>query len=900
MDVSLPQEPTDAGRPPRHAYLGPEIDDPRIFLDGALKWVGLALLLTSAAPVTTTLGVGQYLWDLLPDERVRLWPAMLAFPLAGLALFALSRLRLTKAAKGAWALAALGAAAFFAPMSKEVTEGLYNGLPSHYWRNAPLYLLAFMLLAAAARIAYRQGGEADANEARWGLRLLIAGSALLAVFYVWPQRGEVPVVELARSFFADLSGLPGRLKLGLWSNRILSMLPVLALVFCAVILARRRFFGVVKMAAPGPLYAFFIACVPVLCLMAGVRVAMSGAGVGFLLALRNAAILGGVIIVGAAAVHALLAQLFFDGPHERDEASELWRDRLLRALVGAPGDTLVAAPALPPELAAVTTTVEGAARFAAAHPLLRALTRRRARALAQERQLYGDPSEPLVDYVRRRLSGQGPSRTEHRHDEPTHAPGHLVLPRWAVGRQSTIATAIIVVIMIVLRVFLAVPGKAAEPWTPGAETPEGLALFRDALPRYIIALSWARPRKGASPEEKLQGRKRLERARGELTLAAKPFPAMAAPIAAFIDVAESFGYRPKKTTRALSAIDSAARAMGLPFSVEAVVWTQRTGGRRDASKPWRKSAVELKPFVGIKVFRVKRVRTFEAGGAPVAAAWLERLDKLNLGEDHLGRSRPDLSYALVLVDEAKRHAERLLAGKRAPLDLGLLRLGDSVDALEKAALDALGPREGAQGALAVEKLTEATILATERHELEHESDSGQNVPSALFRVMPMFSDRSVRNTAREVRAYLAEMASWAPRAEAPNVAWLTLARLLRMAAGMGASGTAEAFAGRLVAIEMARAAGMPAQLDLDHGAFAKLCVALAEKLTRKEAAIEVLAQGAYAALFGQPPPAFKLVEDRQAPVLVVPSTSTPAARLGGATPANTTLAPAAPARPDGG
>src|SRR5258705_32680 len=128
--------------PERPTYLGPALDDPRLFLDGALKWVGLFLLLSAASPLTFVLGVPRFLWELLPDDVARAWPSLVAFPLLGASFLFLRTRRYGKGTKAVVALALLLAAGVVAPLSRDVTEGLFNGLPFHFWRNSPLYLAA--------------------------------------------------------------------------------------------------------------------------------------------------------------------------------------------------------------------------------------------------------------------------------------------------------------------------------------------------------------------------------------------------------------------------------------------------------------------------------------------------------------------------------------------------------------------------------------------------------------------------------------------------------------------------------------------------------------------------------------------------------------------------------------
>jgi hypothetical protein len=359
---------------------------------------------------------------------------------------------------------------------------------------------------------------------------------------------------------------------------------------------------------------------------------------------------------------------------------------------------------------------------------------------------------------------------------------------------------------------------------------------------------------------------RLQEARRALLEAAAPFPDLAESLGGFADLAESGGYRPKSMVRWIRAIDASLHAAALPYVVEPVVWTQREGGEPDPRRPWRESAVSLSPRVALKVFRVERLRRFDRDGAPFTAAWVERLDRLNLGEAHLGRSVRQSPYALVLADEAREYAQRSLQPVlEDPPRLGegwrgvSEELGAEILALLSSSLAGLLPPSATReegGAV----LSRLVAESTERHELEHEADRGDSVPSALYRRMSFYQDAAVRRTAGELRAYLAQMAT--PAGPVPSAApGVVLARMLLFACGRGAAATAERFASRLITERMGEALGVALKPRED---LEPLALEIARRAVAEPGLVPEKAARVYEDLFGEAVTRFTLVEERNA------------------------------------
>jgi hypothetical protein len=302
--------------------------------------------------------------------------------------------------------------------------------------------------------------------------------------------------------------------------------------------------------------------------------------------------------------------------------------------------------------------------------------------------------------------------------------------------------------------------------------------------------------------------------------------------------------------RAILALDAAVRSTGLPFVVEPVLWTSRRGGSRDPKRPWKRGDVSLVPRVAVKVFRVVRLRRLARNGEYLTAAWVERLDRLNIGESHLGRSRRESPYALVLYDEAREYARSLLPamGAAARLGGGWHGLGPSLEAPILALV-----RAGLGGATDEVTVSLAVARSTERHELEHESDRTDAVPSVLFRRMAAYTDGSIRRTARELRAYPAQMAG------SGSYAAVVLAKVLRTAASDAARGTKESFAAKVIVD------GFAAELGIPEEAQRARVRLVAERMASEPARVPEVAARVYEDLFGDAPAVFQLVEDREGP-----------------------------------
>jgi hypothetical protein len=192
--------------------------------------------------------------------------------------------------------------------------------------------------------------------------------------------------------------------------------------------------------------------------------------------------------------------------------------------------------------------------------------------------------------------------------------------------------------------------------------------------------------------------------------------------------------------RLVADANDAARRAGLPYYLDASVTvgvSTEGATRRFYTTP----------------YRVKEVHAFRVGDDRFATLLVEPMT----GERrvHLGFSRDQDPFALVLGSEVRSYAERF-GQEGATCHAGA---GGAAGALSRcdAALAKLRERLG--GAL-----ERAALAGTERHELQHQID-GPHLPlsPAVAELLAGFSDEAQDRVSRELSAYIAEMtASDAP------------------------------------------------------------------------------------------------------------------------------------------
>lgn len=195
--------------------------------------------------------------------------------------------------------------------------------------------------------------------------------------------------------------------------------------------------------------------------------------------------------------------------------------------------------------------------------------------------------------------------------------------------------------------------RPAPPATPSATAtdeapaPEAVAepahpltpLFEETLPRWVVALdARSARREPPAPEDVTSTR------RAVLDAASAHAAELVPSLTALLDASESFSaegerYADEAWLQRLVDFHDALRTAGLPFYVDGHLSESYFGDRRR---------------VLFSTFAVEATPRFSYPGAEapitVTALLLRRLDHLNFTESLLGYTRPEIRYALVLVD----------------------------------------------------------------------------------------------------------------------------------------------------------------------------------------------------------------------------------------------------------
>ncbi|XXY48602.1 hypothetical protein WME91_52225 [Sorangium sp. So ce269] len=328
--------------------------------------------------------------------------------------------------------------------------------------------------------------------------------------------------------------------------------------------------------------------------------------------------------------------------------------------------------------------------------------------------------------------------------EPGHDAGSArgARPIAAAGAAAAVVAALLGALLVLGR-----PAPKGVDWRLGAPTAEWDRVFGELVPGWERARlardAHARSARGTGAEAQV-----LTKARGREMLAAaraqpdgKDFAAALAALAGQVDDLELSG---RAFGRLVAEANDAARRAGLPYYLDAsvILGVSAEGTmRRFYTTP----------------YRVKEVHVFRVGEDRFATLLVEPMTEG--GRVHLGFSRDQDPFALVLGSEVRSYAERAgqeggtchAAAGGAP--------GASAGALARcdAALAALRGRLGAA-------LEQAVLAGTERHELQHQID-GPHLPlsPAVAELLAGFSDEAQDRASRELSAYIAEMtASDAP------------------------------------------------------------------------------------------------------------------------------------------
>ncbi|MBI4701387.1 MAG: hypothetical protein HY744_09545 [Deltaproteobacteria bacterium] len=653
---------------------------------------------------------------------------------------------LTRLGQGLGALLGVLVGAALLTGSRVAYRDSFRGVLDFVGRHPLPVVAGLSLVGAGADLRLPRPGMS--RDPRPGARqLLAAGSALLLLLYLLPQRGKPFGLLLGERIVAAASAGGLRLVAGSVLFWALGLLPLF--VAMAALRALRR------SARPGILLGL------------GARYGLSGLAAllclrllldeldpyAILLQLRTAVLLG--VLVGSLSLglEQVLRHLLYDPLPPLPPPSGLARDARLRELVRA---YLTCGP----EHDASVLDTPG---VPASHALLRWLMRRRLAELGAELGLRRAgalrPSAPQAHAFLATLEARPVPPVGGDTAPPAVAePGSLGL--WLCTGAWRLPLALAAA-LVVLAGGLAWRLHEPEPdlaWKLGPATAAGDALFGDLLPAYVIALG-RREARGEASERSPRAGDELRRQTSALVAAAA---AVDRPLGRRVERIARRAVALDRTgllwLDAVQEINRRVRELGMPYYVDgnALVGGAGEAGRRE-------------PLFYVTTYRVQAVRRFALAGRRRAALHVRRLDRLAIAGARLGMVRDDEPFALVMLDTVEESVrERLDAlGRERRCGIGpgrgsdLARPADAAcgQAL-RALLEAQGLDLGGGRARTERELVARQVAATERHELQHQLD-GEDlaIAPALFRLAPGAADAELRAVTQELSALLAELAT---------------------------------------------------------------------------------------------------------------------------------------------
>lgn len=372
------------------------------------------------------------------------------------------------------------------------------------------------------------------------------------------------------------------------------------------------------------------------------------------------------------------------------------------------------------------------------------------------------------------------------------------------------------------------PEPKGVDWKLAAPTPEWDRVLAELVPKWDRARrvrdEHVRHEQGTGAEAQVATKARAR----EMLAAARALPegedfaAALSGLASDVDDLELSG---RAFGRLVGAVNDAARRSELPYYL-------------DPSVHIYTSEKETRRLFSVTPFRVKEVHGWRVGEDRFATLLVEPMT----GDPHahLGFSRDQDPFALVVKSEIKWYSDRLAKGEeacgggasRATLESRGADIGRCTAALAK-----LRERLG-------EGVEKAVLSGTERHELQHQID-GPHLPlsGAVAELLAGFTEEAQDRANRELSAYLAEMT-------APDTPpQLTLIHLFPF--GVVARGGAEH---RVAVVLFETLAGKKLRYgarEVDPETYAQ---AFEEQVNRADDDLRAAARAAYRAHFGAPLP----------------------------------------------
>jgi len=580
------------------------------------------------------------------------------------------------------------------------------GLPALFGHRLGLLVGGLGLLAAGVRLGARgfleplDGREPLADPWPAGRVLLALGLGAVALAYLLPVRGELPLWSLGTGLASALGAARGAEELSLLAGQVLSLGPLFLALAAAPRMVRPA--G----ASGGALPLVAVAYLPALGLLMGLRTWPFDPALA-LVHLRAALLLAGVLAILGLALPALLRGAWYEIP---------W-------LLGRLGrsDVMLAVALSAPE-----PSVGLAAGLRRLRPWGRAFARRRLR-------LWQTAAAEVPGAAPADLSGVIRCLERRWQEERLGgAPAGGSSPDWPWALRSAwpLALALAVLAGLGLAAWSASRRPPADSaWRLAQPSPAVEALFTRRLPEVVLDMSRA-----PQPLGRLPGWPGLA---GALAAVEPEAPGLERAVSALLEAGRHGARRTLGVRRARDRLNGLLQAAGLPFYVSARVrWGPGDGGGG---------------LFYLLVYRIEACARYRLAGSDrvFGVLLVRRVDRLNVVEGYLGMTEQAEAFVTVYLDRLEDYAGDRLAAVAA-------RFGPVGGALRRA-LGELGLPEDEAPALGG-ALGERLVEGLARHELHHRLVGVEpEPPPLLWRLLAVYPEEAVRGVTAELGAYLGEL-----------------------------------------------------------------------------------------------------------------------------------------------
>jgi hypothetical protein len=277
-------------------------------LRGRARWAGIVLASTILLPYEVFDGTPQWTFRILPELPLAAVIAAIAPTLAGFALLVLGATTKRATTHAVSVLATLAAAAAMIKIGADAAAWDVLKLPSSFTERPTSAVLAMALAGAAANLTFKA-------HARKAARYLY-GAAVASVlwYYLFPTRGEAPLVTVVRAL-SQIGELPNvRYQIGLITLALFALWPLLAVSLTLIHLRvpARREQSILGLVATFGLPAWIVFLVYRAMIMAA-------ASIEALTMLGAAALLAAILATITAAVEVLVDALTAPPDPDREE-----------------------------------------------------------------------------------------------------------------------------------------------------------------------------------------------------------------------------------------------------------------------------------------------------------------------------------------------------------------------------------------------------------------------------------------------------------------------------------------------------------------------------------------------------------------------------------------------------